>query len=274
MTDVTEADAVAALAQAGAIPNPLDEQELYSIVVPSGGEQQILDLEGWLPSPRRPRGTVTVKDVASFVPYFKRHGDDLTFLYADRDNSRVVAVFNDDESGVSAGWRDHRAVLQLKHTPEWEHWANQSGRLLTQEQFAEHIELGLAEIVSPDAADMLELAQTFHAQTNSEFRSSVRLASGQRQFTFVEETDARAGKTGNLAVPETFTLGVAPWLGCDRFKVTARLRYRLTAGKLLLGYLLERPHEVLDAAFGQITDQLTAETSATVLRGTAASPRA
>lgn len=272
---MTEAQTIAELAHEAAVPAPLlldDHDVVPTYVVPEGAQIHSVDLERFRPTPRRTNGTVLLLDAASFVPYFTRHGTSATFLYADRDRGQVTAVFNDDED-TEPGWRDHRGVLQLKRTPEWEHWAGQSGQLLTQERFAEHIEGGLPEILEPAAADMLELAQTFHAQTNSEFRSSVRLASGQRQFSFVEATDARAGKTGNLEVPETFALAIAPWVGCDRFKVTARLRYRLTAGRLLLGYLLDRPHEVLDAAFAQITDHLVEQLGATVLRGTPASPR-
>lgn len=275
MTDaITDAAAVAALAQAGTAPHRLDPEQLYSIVVPNSGTSVTLDHEYLLPAPRRPRGQVALSDVESFVPYFARHADDTTFLYADRDAARIVAVLNDDEDPLNPGWRDHRVVLQLKHTPEWEHWAGgASGRLLTQEQFAEHIEAGLAEIVEPDAADMLEIAQTFKATTKSEFGTSTRLATGQRQFNYVEETNARAGTKGALAVPELFVLGIAPWLGCDRFKVSARLRYQIREGRLTIGYQLVRPHEVLDAAFGQITDQLITATQATVLRGTPAAAR-
>lgn len=128
-----------------------------------------------------------------------------------------------------------------------------------QEGFAEHIEGGLEEIVTPDAADMLEIAQSFHAVSAATFRSQKRLASGEQQFQYDEELTATAGKTGNLTVPTTILLAVAPFIGEERYKLTARLRFRLSGGKLTLGYILDRPDAVVRDALEGVAERLAAE---------------
>lgn len=274
MSDNTEARTVADLAAAGTAPHELDPAKVYSLVVPDGGEQETLDLGYLLPAPRRTSGLAKFDDAESFTEYYKVHAPaDLVFLYASEEKRSVAAVFNDDQAGAP-GWRDHRAVLELKHTPEWLHWTSASGRLINQVDFAEHIEAGLAEIVKPTAADMLELAQSFEATSKNEFKSSHRLSSGQRELVYAEKVEAGAGANRKIPIPDTFDLGIAPWIGADRFKVTARLRYRIEGSRLLLGYTLVRPHEVLTDAFSQVLERLGESTGATVLRGAPAPARA
>jgi uncharacterized protein YfdQ (DUF2303 family) len=143
-------------------------------------------------------------------------------------------------------------VLELVHTPEWERWANRDGKVMTQQAFAEHIEDCLGDIRNPTAADMLEVAQSLEARTDVAFRSGVRLANGQRQFTWVENTEAKAGG-GTLEVPAEFELGLVPWIGRAQipFKVMARLRYRVSPDGLMLGYKLVDTERILRKAFAE-----------------------
>ncbi len=129
--------------------------------------------------------------------------------------------------------------------------------MVGQETFASHIEDGLAELVSPNAAEVLEIAQTIHATTTASFKQGTRLASGRIQFKYEEEGSASAGRDGLLSIPETLELAVAPFLGSPALKVNARFRYRTGPKGLLLGYKLERPHVTERAAFLAVRDQIT-----------------
>ena len=128
-----------------------------------------------------------------------------------------------------------------------------------QEDFALHIEAGLQEIEQPDAADLLEIAQSFHATTGAAFRSAIRLASGEQQFTYEENIEAKAGRSGQLAVPTTFILLVAPFVGEQERQVVAKLRYRISSGRLQLGYKLERPDKIVRDALDSVAEQIGAE---------------
>lgn len=254
----TEAAIVAALAQEAADPNELDAAKTYSVIVPDGGQVHLLDLEERLPAPLRTRGTYRPATVDALISHVDRHFDkDHTTVWVHPTSGRVIAVFNDVAATGETGWGDHRSQLDLQHTPEWLFWKAWDGELLTQIAFAEHVEDGVKEIVEPPAADMLELAQSFHAESSASFRSATRLQDGTVQVQYDEKLDAQAGRSGQMTIPTEFTLAIAPFLGEDPYRVTARLRYRLAAGQLKLGYRLERPGDVVRDALSQIADRLT-----------------
>jgi uncharacterized protein YfdQ (DUF2303 family) len=203
---------------------------------------EVKDLESHLPAPLQPRGKADLHDPADFAEYVNRLGHHgTTTVWADPDAGRVVAVFDDHADFEDAGWRSHTATLTLKPDPDWAAWIGRDGRPGDQAWFAEHIE-GLAHtVIDPDPATMLELARTFDAKRSVNFRSGVRLDSGDVQLTFEETTKAKAGEKGQLEIPAAFTIRCAPFLGVPQAEISARLRWRINEGELSLGYALLRP---------------------------------
>lgn len=250
MTDEirTEADAVAELTNAAerhrteqVVP---DTEHILSYVTNSDEHRDFDSLERYLPNPRRDRGTTTVLDVDSFNKLSDGTVQLDAVAYADRGPSRITAVLNDK------GWRDHRIVVALQLSREWNHWAAADGKLLNQIAFAEHIEDGLAAITSPPAADLMEVVQNFQTKRKVEFQSGHRTQSGEVQFQYKEEATATAGgKGGHIEVPEHFTLRIPVYERGDVYDLTARLRFRIGQDGLLLGYKLDRAGDVKDAAF-------------------------
>lgn len=267
-TSSTEAEAIAALAEAAIESETLDPTVIYGVTVPAGAEHQVVDLERFLPQPRRKTGRVSLHDGESFATYVVKHKiDGATTMYADVRAQRIVAVL-DDASSADAGWRGHVATLDLKRTDAWQAWVARDNQLLGQTQFAEHIEDNLADIVTPDGATMLEIAQTFQAHSNVRFESQRLLSSGQRQFVYVEDTTASAGTKGDIEVPKELTLGLAPFEVGELYKVTARIRFRIDSGSLRLGYKLDRPEDILRQAFADVVKDVQQRTSENVLYGT------
>lgn len=228
---------------------------LWTGRVPEDEIRVLIDTEQFRDAPRRAQGAVAADDPASFLLLIAELlGDPQSArVYADEVGHRIVAVLNDD--GPDPGWRDHRVSLRLRPTPEWEFW-RKNGGLVDQTRFAEIIEDGLADIMDPPAAEMLELAQTFHATSSGKAKFGTRLASGQRQVMWEEEVAASAGANGAIAVPETFKIGVRPFVGSSKWEVTARLRFRLESGNLKIGYLLHRPELVERDAFLEQVDRI------------------
>lgn len=261
-----DAAAIIAAALAAAEPVRLEPDpavSVHTVVVPDGASLERIDLEHLLPGPRRRKGTYRPATVDAFADYVERFEEPRSSVWVHPTSGRVVAVLNDHlprdaaGDGVEPGWRDHLAELKLAHTPEWLYWTGQDGNTLSQEAFAEHIEAGAAEIVEPDAATMLEIAQTFHASIGGTFRSSTRLSSGEQRLQWDEEVQASAGKTaGELAVPTEIVLAVAPFVGEEPYRVTARLRFRVRSGTLSLGYRLDRPDAVVRDALKGVHDRL------------------
>lgn len=228
---------------------------VQSFIVGTDERRETDSFEKYMPMPYRSRGRTSVNDVASFVTLVSRVADpDNTVIFANENDNVITAIANYDE-----GWGDHRLILNLTLSPEWLHWRKSNGALVTQVAFAEHIEDGLSAIVSPPAADLMELAQTFQAKRELQFESGQRLSSGDVKFRYHEETKAGAGQKGDLEVPEKFELRLPVYRGGDAFPITARLRYRISQNGLGLGYKLDRPEELLDAAFSEVTAKVREE---------------
>lgn len=271
MADKTEAEAVRELAAAAHTPKKLEPGATLGTVLPEGHTFDITDLEYLLDAPRRKAGRVSLHDAASMVAYIQAHRVvDQTAIYADIDCCQIVCELNGHvEGGEGAGWGDHRAVLTLRKTKNWANWETRDSSWMSQTLFAEHIEENLIDIIEPAAADMLEIAQTFQANNKVAFRSSSLLANGQRQFTYEETIDSKAGQQGTMAVPTEFFLGVAVFDGqAEGHRVRARLQHRIEGQQLKLRYLLERPHDVVRDAFGTVLAEVEVGTTLKAYRGT------
>jgi uncharacterized protein YfdQ (DUF2303 family) len=270
MTNVDNLQPVIDTAIRSASPAELQPGKVYAWQSPTGQVHR-LDLTGdeYRDTPTRKTGTTTVRDAASFLQYCAKHSDGDTEVYADTDQLTVTAVLDAHTAG-GARWGQHRLTLALRTTDAWNQWTKKDNQLLSQEDFAEHLEDHLAELVAPPAAEMLEIAQSFQATTKAEFASSTRLASGQRQFQYVETVTAKAGQKGTLTIPETFEIGLVPFEGSAPYKLTARFRHRIQKDALLLGYKLDRPREVLDAAFADVLTEISAAITVPILNGTPA----
>jgi len=256
-------------------PHEIKPGQRYALVVPAGGNVKEIDndLDKYLDAPRRKRGTTLVRDALSFCEFYEKHADDGgTEIYADIDALAITAVLNADQgTGEAPGWRDHRVVLQLKHSQPWIDWAERNGKIQSQTEFANFIEDHLADIREPAAAEMLEIVQTFNATTKVNFGSSTILANGQRQLTYLEETQTSAGAKKNLTIPGTITLGLEVFDGATVVdKLTARFRTAVREGNLLMSYHLDRPEDVLKKAFKAIAGSIAEATGNPVWLGTPA----
>ncbi|WP_097922071.1 DUF2303 family protein [Streptomyces sp. wa1063] len=262
-----EAQTIVETALRSAPPAELEPGKYYAFHTPTGIKE--VDLTGPATAPDRKVGLTTVRDAVSFHAYFEKHADDDSEVYADSDRLTITAVL-DAHQADAPRYNQHVLKLSLRETEAWKQWAARDGKLVDQEQFAEFIEDHLPELLEPSAADMLEIAQSFQATSKVDFQSASRLASGQRQFQYVETGTAKAGQKGQLSVPETFTIGLVPFEGSEGYKLTARLRYRIGQNGLLLGYKLERPDEVRRTAFADVVTAIGEHIDQPVMNGTPA----
>lgn len=272
MPDIDNIQAVIDTAKQATGPQELQLGKVYTVALDAGTSKTI-DLTGdeYRTTPARKAGSTTVRDVPSLLAYYDKHADADSEVYADVERRTVTAVL-DAHTATGARWGKHRATLALRSTKAWQDWNEMSGKLLTQDAFAEFLEDHLVDLVDPAAAEMLEIAQSLQASTKVDFKSSTRLASGQRQLAYVEETTAKAGGKGQLTIPEIFTIGVKVFEGAEvGDQVKARLRYRIGDGDLRIGYKLDRPEDALHAAFADVVTAVSnGITGGTVLNGTPA----
>jgi uncharacterized protein YfdQ (DUF2303 family) len=279
-----ENEIVVRTALAAAQPTVLAERGHYAFRTFDGDIKVVVGPDP-LPAPDRKKGTARLLDADSFAAYFlKHHEDDQAEIYAEPGRTEInpvrtvqpsiVGVLNgfggrpDADVEEALGFADHRVELVFRHTPAWTRWAAPDGKLVNQVQFAQHLEDSLPDIVEPEGAQLLELAQSFQAHTKVAFESAHDLGSGQRQLVYREETTASAGKKGDITIPREFVVGIAPYEGSPPYRLTARLRYQIREGSLSIGYALDRPEDVLRAAFDDVLKRVQDETGRTALLGT------
>jgi uncharacterized protein YfdQ (DUF2303 family) len=249
-----------------------DHGPLVGYVVPAGASLHVVDVEAkyakYRDNPVRKTGTFAVHDGESFVAYMAKHALVESEVWADAQGQQIIGVINahDDD----AGWGDHRVVYKVAFTEAWKAWKALDGKLGTQAEFAQVIEDRLVDIITPDAADLLEIVQTFEANVGVRFESSRLLSTGERQFVYKENVEASAGRNGQFEIPKEFELALQPFEGADRQVVVARLRYRITDGNLAIGFKLVRPEDVIRQAFDSVVSTVQVGVDAPVFNGVSA----
>jgi len=265
----TGAAEVIAVAQRAVELRELDLEKDYAVVTP-GGNAVLIDTEKLRERPLRSRGVFEPATVDSLIAYVEKHQDaDHSTVWVHPTEGKVVAVL-DDHAKDSPAWREHRAELTLIETEEWTLWTKGDGEYFDQETFAERLQDGLPDIAEPDAADLLEIASTLQGTTEAKFRSGVKLANGAVTMEYDEKIEATAGQHGDLAIPEVFKLAIAPFVGSEKVEVTARLRWRIRAGTVALGYKLEQPERIVRDALDGIAARLSDRFKDRVFSGTPA----
>lgn len=224
------------------------------------------------------RGTIKVDSPGGLVHYALRHLDeDATTVWGSVDDGRIEVVFNDHanhDGDNQPGWADHRAVLQLRRSPEWQAWTGIDGRMMSQVELAEFLEDHALEVYEPDGSTLLEVTQTFHATTGATFKSAVKLATGEQQLRYEEEVNASAGRTpGQVDIPTDLVLGLRPWIGVSAVHVPAKFRFQVRRGELALGIRLQRAEEISRDAVERALSTVATELSLEPIEGTAPTAR-
>lgn len=210
----------------------------------------------------------TFRDVKSFIAYVNRFKDARAQLFADERKGTIAAVFDyhsTEEDAEFAGEIGipmrcaHVATFTAEAPQEWKEWKALDGKGQSQEAFATFIENQAPFIVRPDAATMFEIARQLQASAGYQFSKVTRLDNGQVDFSYVENIEGRVGPKGSLPVPKDFDVTLAPFVGCERRQVTARLRYRIDGGSLLLWFDLFRTDDIQRAAFEGILSKVQDE---------------
>jgi uncharacterized protein YfdQ (DUF2303 family) len=284
-TAIPEAQVIAEQARLATEAKLLPPLHFYAIATPGGVELIDLDTDAnrrrnGVP-PAHKSGRYSFSEPDSFSAYVNLHKQpNRTTLYADCDAGVIEAVFDDHaacgsaigsaagEDHSQAGWGAHRAALNLANTTSWKDWLAVSGRPHGQLAFAEFLEDHASDIREPDAALLLEVATTLQASSGAVMKSALRLDNGQVQLRYEETIEAKAGQAGSIKIPTRITLGLSPYEGLDPFKVDARFRYRLNAGSLCFSVLLDRPDQILRAAFSAVLEGISSATDLQILHGT------
>ena len=240
-----------------------EDSTLY-VVRHTDGTTKVIDTrendDDYLEHPRRKAGRYEVTQVPSFVDYLDRHGNEQTEVTVSTDEQSVRAVL-DGHAPDAAGHEDHILRMTFPKSEQWKVWARANGVAMRQRDFAEFIEDNLVDVIEPMGADMLEIVSSLSATTRAHFHSAHRLSDGSTELEWTQEVDAKAGtkKAGKVEIPGTFRIAIPVFRGGKAWKIEARFRYRVSDGVLTMSYHLQRPTDLLDAAFTKEVDALRAD---------------
>jgi len=251
----------------------LQVEETHHLILPEGYKHTDItkEIEKLYPHPARKQGKATLYDLDSFLLYVHQQADDQTTrIYVDVNKRKFTAVFNDHGIGngasAYAGWGDFKAEYEARLSREFSIWLKHDRTAMEQEKFAEFIEENYADILPEYADTLTQTAHLLQAKTEINFNSSKRLDNGQTQLTYTENIDATAG-TGLVQIPREFSIGMRVFDGGDGYRINARLKYRIGAGKVKFWYELDRYENALEQAFAGYVEQVRAA-GFTVLLGT------
>lgn len=243
------------------------------LVLPKGTE--LRNVMEFASVPKRPKGGATVRDADSFIEYVKRFHDGHTVVFtpplprippetfhgSDPDELPIVQGFMNYSKAGSAQWEDLYCNLQPQWSPGWLEWMAINRKFLSQEGFAEFVFDHTADIVEPEAARMLEVAQSMQATITCGFAAATRLKDGQIGFAYKEDMNATAGAKGEIKIPEAVIVRLTPFIGGVSYRVRGELRYRINRNQGSVGWGIVFPgmQEVIDGAWKVLLDKVQEE---------------
>jgi uncharacterized protein YfdQ (DUF2303 family) len=244
----------------------MEIEGIPAVMIPDS--MQVLTYPDLMPAPTRLKQRVVTDTAQDFIEYFNSFSTDDSVIFCNTERGEFTGVIDYHADKDSPAWCDHQVTHRCKTTREWDAWLANNGKKMSQVDFAYFIEQNLDEIVTPPAAQMLETVLTLKSQTKVHFDSGQRLSDGQVQLRYHEEIESGAGAKGELKIPETIGIGVRVFEGGDPFSVTARFRYRMSEGKVLMWYDLVRPEKVRDTALDDVYRLIKGHAKASmILRG-------
>lgn len=209
---------------------------------------------------------VTVDDRSSLVDYANRFSDANSLIIADYDAGKITAYLDwhqDNKNGLAARQNRHSVTLKLRNSEEWSRWNKMEGEMHAQSDFAMFIEENVTDIIDPDHSQMLEICRDLEATQGSAFKSSTRLESGDRKFTYETETHIR----GDISVPTEIKLLIPLYNGEEPVEVRAKFRFKATPQGLVLGFRWHRVEYQRMATFFEMARLAADETGLPVFNG-------
>lgn len=269
-----DAEAIQKIADLARVAEPriVTQNGVPFAVIPEGAH--VVSLEQFAFSthakqPERIKQTVTVLDPISFIEYYRLFSDEESRVFAYEPQNSVTAILDHHINDGSPRWGQHKLTLAMRHSEEWTRWTGSNNKQMTQQAFAEFLEQNSIDIVDPAPAAMMDVARDLIANTEVEFGSGLRMSDGQVKFKYTETVRASVNG-GTVSVPEKFQLMLPVYVGGERVRIDALLRFRVKDGKLSLWYTLIRPEEVLRSAFVAARAAIAAELEITIINGAVA----
>jgi len=180
--------------------------EIAAPVMVKTDKLQLTNLEGFLKNPVSIKEERSFDDLRGFIDYVNDFKNENTAIFASK--TCIEAIF-DYHKKDSPKWGKHRAKYAIRASQRWAIWLRQHNVWVSQKEFAEFLDTGLNEIVSPDQAEILSLVKNFRATVNQEVESSE--SSGGTSFNYRRVTKGGNSVNETVSIPDFLVVRLQPF---------------------------------------------------------------
>ena len=222
------------------------------VVIPEAGRVHTFDEV--LERPIKLNQLTSLHTAKDFIAYVDRFADNNSVVFVDVLGGKIQAVLDFHEATKVESYNSnalqrhckHIANFRVNHTPEFLKIKENSGKKMTQMDFALFLEDVMPYINQPAAAELYEIVNTLQAKTSIDFKSGSRTDNGQVSLTYNENIEASAGRQGSLNIPEQIVFGIQVHRGGEHYALPARFRYRIKDGSIALWYDLDQLEKAIE----------------------------
>lgn len=241
-------------------------------------------LEEFRKKPWRKLGTAQVDTLAAFIDLVKRHktANSAIFVKAIGGEPKLTAVI-DYHGPEEPAFGAHRVEYTFPLSDEIRAWRAQSGKAMSQAEFAAFLEQNVVALASPTdgeasdyqrlfkervatPGDLLGLARELEVRATQHVKSATRLQSGERVVHFAEEHTNAKGEP--VVIPGVFIIAIPAFAEGEIIRVPALLRYRPGSGGVSFTYLLWHAEEFIRQAVRADAAKAQGETGLPSFEGT------
>lgn len=222
------------------------------VVIPEAGHVHTFDEV--LERPIKLNQLTSLHTAKDFIAYVDRFADNNSVVFVDVLGGKIQAVLDFHEATKVESYNsnalqrhcEHIANFRVNHTPEFLKIKENSGKKMTQMDFALFLEDVMPYINQPAADELYEIVNTLQAKTSIDFKSGSRTDNGQVSLTYNENIEASAGRQGSLNIPEQIVFGIQVHRGGEHYALPARFRYRIKDGSIALWYDLDQLEKAIE----------------------------
>jgi hypothetical protein len=229
------------------------------------------------PGPDRREGTAAHQALSSFIEHLKRFKESkATVVWANPTHRQLVGVLDYHEDGGAPRWGKHRSIYPCPLSEAWTAWGGEKGLTLTQDQFAELLDVRDAELhegafgdglqrgkVAPSPAELVTLATTLETFSHLTAKRE-REASGRTKVTFSQAD----GVAGTVAPPAAFLINVRVFEDAAPQVLQVRLRVTVEGAVAKFHVRIHRASELLRESFAELVAEVKERAEVPVFVGT------
>lgn len=211
-----------------------------------------VDLEQYLATPLRIRGTTSFEDLESFIAYVQKFHDQHSVIF---DDGRTLKATLDYHAPGQPRHGDHIATFKPKEAFAFTEWKRVCAfSSLSYQDFACFLEDRVSDVQTPDGADLLAMVDSMHVTRTTEAKSVGILKNGARTVTFADTTDT-------VEIPRQIILAIPLTEDASARVESVRVRVRvgLREGKIAISLSMPDVNDVWSQSWRRVVDRVKSQ---------------